>query len=152
MEKLVAGFVAIFTKLTLSRVILALLLSVGGVCVYGLWETRAQWVPTLLQSQVTLVGLSAFMVATLIGFVWDSLQRRLDQRTDNMYSQLRTQAEDTQKALESERAERRQLHSIVVAQSKDIATLTAMERECQRNYRELQRRMNQQTGPGGLTP
>lgn len=139
------------SSLTLSRVGLFLLVCAGAMVLYALYESRTSWAPMLWQSPTTIVTFGILVTVIAGGAAINSLQARLDQRTDSLYRQMRDQIEDMQKAISEAAADRRTM-------SDQIALLTAAERECQQRLMLLRKELETYAGgrratdtiPGGL--
>ncbi|MCK9988645.1 MAG: hypothetical protein AzoDbin1_05117 [Azoarcus sp.] len=133
------GAIADFiSRLTPLRVFLGLMAGAGSVLVYALWESRAQWMQDLLQSQLALTWGFVIIILSALGFIADAMQRRIDGRTNAVEESLRSQ-------LEAERTERRELSALVVAQTTEIARLAEAsaavadaERRCRERVAVLQ--------------
>lgn len=122
------------TGLTLQMVLLTLLLSGGGVLLYGLWEARAIWAPVAWQSP-TLMGLiGGGSLLLLVGWILSSQQRRLVSVQDALFAQLKDQANDMHEALKLATTEMNKLRS-------EVAAITDAERRCQDRVRELERKL-----------
>lgn len=76
-------------SLTLSRVLLALLLAVGAVTVYSLWEQRDVAMVTLAGSPLLFGGVIVSMALMLLSFVVGALIRYVDAQRDTLYRTLR---------------------------------------------------------------
>ena len=87
---------AFMAGLSLRRVVLVLLLMMGGVLIYAMWETRLEMAFSIRQSPSVMVALLVGMLLLGIGAALNSMQMRLDQRTDQIYRQMRDQIEDLQ--------------------------------------------------------
>ena len=130
-----AALAKLISELTLPRVALALLLLGGGVTLWALWDLRASLYPSLLESQAAMISIGAFIALVILGLVWESLQRRIDERTDAVQAHL-------QEELRSEREERRNLYQLVLKLTAEQASIQARERECLARVKELTRRFD----------
>lgn len=131
------SFADFLGRLTLGKVLLGLLFGAGAVALYGMWETRTQWAPTLIGSQALLIALlvGGFLIA--VGSALVGLQKRVDSQAANQYLQFRDQINDLRRENGEERAERRAAQVLVAERERiageQMAQLIALEQECQRN-------------------
>jgi hypothetical protein len=144
-------------RLTLGRVLLGLLFGAGAVMLYGMWETRAQWAPTLIASQALLIALlvGGFLIA--VGSALVGLQKRVDSQAANLYLQFRDQLNDLRREGGEYRADLRVAQETAAERerlaSEQMAQLIALEQECQRNLIALRgevAELRRQTGFGDL--
>lgn len=156
------GSVADFLgRLTLGRVVLGLVFSLGAVAVYALWETRAQWAAHMWQSQSLLLALLVGSVLVAVGAALAGQQRRGDMRMDSLYQQMLAGAADMRRELDNERQERREERATMqqdrrderAAMQREIDELTERDRECQTTLRTLSvqvAELRRRTGFGDL--
>jgi len=129
------------SRLTLGRVLLGLLFGAGIVGLYGMWETRTQWAPNLLESQALLIALlvGGFLIAA--GSAMHGLQRRVDAQGANLYLQFRDQLNDLRRESGEYRADLRVAQERAQEDQRlaheQMKQLIALEQECQRNLIEL---------------
>ncbi|MBL8361416.1 MAG: hypothetical protein JNN18_13065 [Rubrivivax sp.] len=74
-------------------VMLLLCLGVGLVAVYGLYETRTEWVPLLWRSQPMQIATMLALAALAVGAAMHSLHRRLSVKLERTEHMLRDQSE-----------------------------------------------------------
>jgi TolA-binding protein len=138
-EKKLGAIADFLSSLTLARVALGLVLAGGCTMIYAMWESRAQWSATLWQSPTVLAVVLVGCLLTALGAFMNSLQRRLDDRTDALYQQLRDQKEDMQRAIERGDEERRDMRL-------DMAQLVIAEKQCQQRLHELKEELASYAG------
>ena len=95
-EKNIGALGEFLAALTLTRVFLGLLIGAGGVMIAALWEQRAIWTPLFWQSAWLLSGLCVGLLLIAVGASVNSLQSRLEARTESLYRQMRDQIVDLQ--------------------------------------------------------
>lgn len=128
-------------SLSLSRVVLALTLAAGGVVLFALYESRDTWRESIWSSPLLLGMITAGGAIAAVGAALMSMQRRLDDRGATLYSQMRDQIEDMQRALEASAVERRAQYEQAATdrreQQAQISALVAAEARCQERLDRL---------------
>lgn len=135
-SKMLEPLSKLLSGLTIRGVLLGLLFGFGVVSIGALWTMRDSIYPSMLESQAAIISVGAALALLVIGLGWDSLQHRIDARTDAV--QLHLQAELTQ-----ERTERRHLYELVLTLTSEHADMKARERECLERVRASQERIQQ---------
>ena len=126
-------------NLTLARVLLGLGLATGGVVLFAMWEARMSWAPMIWQSQTLIAVLGVGGVLIAIGGAINSLQHRLDHRTDALYAQMRDQIAGLQEQISAGKSERE-------AMMQRIVDLTISEERCQLQMESLRRELHSYAG------
>lgn len=121
-------------NLTLSRILLGLGFAAGGVILFAMWEARAQWAPMIWQSHTLIAAMGVGGVLIAIGAAINSLQNRLDHRTESMHAQLREQIAALQEQITLADKERSTM-------MKSIVDLTIAEERCQLTVASMQREL-----------
>ncbi len=99
------------SKLTLQRVCLLLLLVVGAIMAYALFEQRANAYETVSGSTPMMVVLLCGLGLIVIGMGVSGLVRYVDSQRDTVYRTLRDQIVDLRQALAAVEARERECQS-----------------------------------------
>lgn len=137
-EQRLRGISDFIATLTLVRVALGLGMAAGVVVLYALWESRQSWASLVWQSPTLLGVISVGGILIAVGAAINSLQQRLDARTDSLYQQMRDQIVDMQNSIKQNDKQnsddRREMQ-------RQINDLTMAEQRCQLRVQLLQQEL-----------
>lgn len=88
-EKL-EGLAKFMRSLTAAKVFLLMLLGLGGVVIYTLFEARAGALQAFASNPILAFELMGVMILLVVGYAFNYMQQRIDERGEAVLSEMRS--------------------------------------------------------------